>query len=52
MDNVERLRLNGGTMLDFYDDTASGQALLDAWNAGDFKMRDVALQFSIDGAQL
>jgi Transposase family tnp2 len=51
-DNVERLRLNGGTMLDFYDDTASGQALLDAWNSGDFKMGDVALQFSIDGAQL
>jgi hypothetical protein len=50
--NVERVRLSGGSMLDFYDDTASGQALLDAWNAGDLKRGDVALQFSIDGEQV
>jgi hypothetical protein len=47
-DNVERAGLNGG-MLDIYDDAASGQALLDAWNKGDFKRGDIALQLSIDG---
>jgi hypothetical protein len=31
-DNVEHARLNGG-VLDMYDDTASGQALLDAWHS-------------------
>jgi hypothetical protein len=51
-DNLEHTRLNGGSMLDFYDNTASGQALLDTWNVGDLKRGDVALQFSIDGAQL
>lgn len=39
-------------MLDIYDDMASGQALLDAWNAGDLKKGDIALQFSIDSALL
>ena len=50
-DNVESIRRNGG-YLDIYDDTASGQALLDAWTAGSLKKSDIALQFSIDGAQL
>jgi hypothetical protein len=50
-DNVERARLNGG-VLDTYDNTASGQALLDAWCDGGLRQGDVALQFSIDGAQL
>ena len=50
-DNVERARLNGG-ILDNYDNTTSGQALLDAWREGSLKHGDVALQFSIDGAQL
>ena len=35
-DNVDHVRLGGG-MLDFYDDTASGQALLDAWAGGHIK---------------
>lgn len=35
-----------------YDDTACGRELLEAWNTGLFKQGDVALQFSIDGAQL
>jgi hypothetical protein len=52
VDNVEHLRLNSGSMLDFYNDTASGQALLDAWNTGNIKRGNVALQFSIDSAQL
>jgi hypothetical protein len=51
-DNVECLRLNSSSMLDFYDDTASGQALLDAWNVGDLKRGNITLQFSIDSAQL
>ena len=50
-DNVECVRLNGG-MLDSYNDTTSGLALIDAWDRGDLKMGDVAMQFSIDGAQL
>jgi hypothetical protein len=35
-----------------YDHTACGQELLDAWCDGCFKKGDIALQFSIDGAQL
>ena len=35
-----------------YDDTACGRELLDAWNNGRFGKSDIALQFSIDGAQL
>ena len=50
-EKLDRARLNGG-MLDIYDVTASGQALLDAWDKGHIKRGDVALQFSIDGAQL
>ena len=34
------------------DNTASGQALLDAWTAGHIRRGDVALQFSINSAQL
>ena len=50
-ENVEHARPNGG-ILDTYDDTASGQALIDAWCDGSLRQGDVALQFSIDGAQL
>jgi hypothetical protein len=35
-----------------YNDTVCGQELLDVWSDGRFKKSDVALQFSIDGAQL
>ena len=52
VENVDLHARLGGGMLDFYDDTASGQALLDAWTVGHIKRGDVALQFSIDGAQL
>ena len=38
--------------LDVLDDTASGQALIDAWGSGVFKKLDITLQLSIDGAQL
>src|SRR6266702_4656476 len=50
-ENLNYARLNNDR-LDSYDDTACGNALLDAWRAGSFKKSDVALQFSIDGAQL
>jgi hypothetical protein len=50
-ENIESARLNGGK-LDSYYDTGCGQALLDAWTSGDFKPNDIALQLSIDGAQL
>ena len=50
-ENLAGARLNSGR-LNVYDDTSCGQALLDAWDSGDFKKTDVALQFSIDGAQL
>jgi hypothetical protein len=48
--NVEYVRAHG--KLPKYDDTACGQELLDAWNSGSFGRSDIALQFSIDGAQL
>ena len=48
--NVEYVRTHGE--LPKYDDTACGQELLDAWNSGSFGRSDIALQFSIDGAQL
>ena len=51
MDNLDWARLGGG-MLDLYDDTASGKALIDAWDNGHIKKGDIALQFSIDVAQL
>jgi hypothetical protein len=38
--------------LDVFEDTASGQALIDAWGSGVFGKSDIALQLSIDGAQL
>src|SRR6266404_4276510 len=38
--------------LDVYDDTACDKDLMDAWRSGAFSSLDVALQFSIDGAQL
>lgn len=38
--------------LEVYDDTACSQELLDAWGNGHFKKTDIALQSSIDGAQL
>ncbi|KAH9050331.1 hypothetical protein EDB87DRAFT_1696966 [Lactarius vividus] len=50
-ENSDHARLNRGR-LNSYDDIASGQALLDAWNKGDLKRDNVTLQFSIDGAQL
>jgi hypothetical protein len=50
-DNVDHVRLGGG-MLCLYNDTASGQALIDAWAVGRIKKGDVTLQFSIDGALL
>lgn len=49
--NVDRVRANGGR-LDTYNDVSCGKDLLDAWNAGTFGKSDVALQLSIDGAQL
>ena len=48
--NVEHVRVHD--RLDKYDDTACGQELVDAWNSGTFGCSDIALQFSIDGAQL
>ena len=50
-DNVD-MASNSHGLLDIYDDTACGQELLDAWRTGRFKKCDIALQFSIDGAQL
>ena len=50
-DNVDMVSNSHG-LLDIYDDTACGQELLDAWRTGRFKKCDIALQFSIDGAQL
>jgi hypothetical protein len=48
--NVEYVRVHG--RLNKYDDTACGQELVDAWNSGTFGHSDIALQFSIDSAQL
>jgi hypothetical protein len=50
-ENMNKVRLGGGK-LSAYDDTACGRELLDAWHAGQFKKADIALQLSIDGAQL
>ena len=49
--NVDHARRAGGH-LGKYDDTSCGKELLDAWTAGVFRKTDVALQISIDGAQL
>jgi hypothetical protein len=48
--NMEYVRVHG--RLNKYDNTACGQELVDAWNSGTFGRSDIALQFSIDGAQL
>ena len=50
-DNLDQVRHSGG-MLDLYDNTASGQALIDTWDNGHIKKGNVVLQFSIDGTQL
>jgi len=41
-----------GSNLAVYDDTACSQELLDTWRNGHFQKIDIALQFSINGAQL
>lgn len=50
-ENVEKAMLNGGK-LTVYNDTACGRELLDAWNSGNFGKHDIALQLSINSAQL
>ena len=47
----EHLRTHNGKM-ESYDDTACSQDLLQAWTSGQFTKDDIALQFSIDSAQL
>ncbi|KAF8232538.1 hypothetical protein L208DRAFT_1561789 [Tricholoma matsutake] len=47
----EHLRTHSGEM-ESYDNTACSQDLLQAWASGQFTKDDIALQFSIDGAQL
>lgn len=49
--NTEEARRNSGK-LGKYDDTSCGEELLEAWNTGVLRKNDVALQISIDGAQL
>ena len=49
--NLETATNNLG-LLDVYNNTTCGQELLDAWHDGCFRRNDIALQFSIDGAQL
>lgn len=50
-ENLGIARTNRGKLA-MYDDTACGQELLGAWNKGRFQKMDIALQFSIGGAQL
>jgi hypothetical protein len=50
-ENLETLRLNGGK-LPVYNDTTCGSDLLKAWSSGHFGKSDIALQLSIDSAQL
>lgn len=50
-ENYEIVTVTNGK-LDVYDDTACSQELLDAWGNGCFKKTYIALQFSIDDAQL
>jgi hypothetical protein len=50
-ENTEKANLNGGKLL-VYNDTACSRDLLDAWNTGQFRKHDIALQLSIDRAQL
>jgi len=47
----EHLRTHNGKM-EFYNDTACSQDLLQAWASGQFTKDDIVLQLSIDGAQL
>ena len=47
---MKHVRVHG--RLDKYDDTACSQELLDAWHSGSLGQSDIALQFSIDSAQL
>ena len=49
--NVDRARRTGGS-LDRYDDISCGKDILSAWTSGTLRKSDVALQLSIDGAQL
>ena len=50
-DNADRARCAGGH-LDKYDDITCGKDVLYAWTSGALRKDDVALQLSIDGAQL
>ena len=50
-ENLVHTRANGGRLPN-YDDTACGRDLLAAWESKGFGRSDIALQFSIDGAQL
>jgi hypothetical protein len=50
-ENLGLANASGGKLA-MYDDTACGKELLDAWSQGHFQKTDIALQFSIDGAQL
>ena len=49
--NAERAQCAGGS-LDRYDDISCGNDILSAWTSGALRKSDVALQLSIDGAQL
>lgn len=49
--NLVNAQTGGGTFR-IYNDTVCGQELLDAFEDGRFEKTDIALQFSIDGAQL
>jgi len=49
--NADRARRAGGS-LDKYDDISCGKDILSAWASGAMQKSDVALQLSIDGAQL
>ena len=50
-ENLDMAKANSGRLV-VYDDTACGQELLDTWSEGHFKKLDIALQFSINSAQL
>lgn len=50
-ENLETATLNGGT-LPVYNDTTCGSNILTAWKTGTLRKSDIALQLSIDGAQL
>ena len=50
-ENLKHAREHSGKLAR-YNDTACGGELLAAWDSGAFGRSDIALQFSIDGAQL